>query len=76
MKRKRELIKLDLIERILKLANEIKELGGGKIRFAEEDACGRCNYYDFEEERCGAFVRGVDCPELPCGKYKYLYLKS
>ena len=36
-----------------------------------ETECGRCPYYDAEEDVCEAFVcDGIDCPELPCEKGK------
>lgn len=29
--------------------------------------CESCEYYDKDEDRCGAFeCNGLDCPKLPC----------
>lgn len=29
--------------------------------------CKNCEYYDKDEDRCGAFeCNGIDCPDLPC----------
>ena len=32
-------------------------------------SCEECEYYDRDEEVCGAFeCNGLECPELPCEK--------